>query len=706
MLAAVVLLAAPCLAAEDEPLGPADYVAAANAVAPSVVFVEYELKFDKGDFGGHGWEGRGERLIAEERPCEVDGFMLGLTTIVTPDLMLHPRFIKSIKVRFGEQRVEAAPSAYMINYKCCLLELAEPLQGAVPLAFNPQAKPPYFEVLYNLHEEGWCVTVSPFSRDVTIVESGVPFIRRRNFSAITDKYGKAIGLSMKSRLPADGSWKGSPSKWPAISADEMTTHLAGLKRRVDAGLLRVKLNFRSPKAEDPYSRYSSRYDEEEDATERNVVGILIDPRKILILACLKPKVTARLERITVYREQGEPVGAKFMHTLKDYGCFMAALEQELPGDLEASSENVANLHTTLLLSAEVSVKGEKLVAHLRHNRITRYKIRWRRKVYPEAFGDSDNLFLFDIDGRVVAVPVAHREKASIEERWSSKSIILTPAAYIHKALLDLPNNIDPDNVPLSEAEENRLAWLGVEMQALNKDLAQVNNVSDLTSNGETGALVSYVYPGSPAAKAGIEAGHILLRLHIEGQPKPLEVKLDGSAFAGAFPWDRLDEVPEQYYDQIPKPWPPAENTLIRKLTDIGFGKKYKAEFFRDGEVVTVDLEIIQSPPHYDSTPRYEAKGLGITVRSLTYEVRRYFQKTPEDPGVIVSKIESGSKASVAGIKPFEIITRINDQPVMNVKDFEKLAAGQATLRLSVKRMTRGRLVSIKMAEQDNESTQE
>jgi hypothetical protein len=486
----------------------------------------------------------------------------------------------------------------------------------------------------------------------------------------------------------------------------MTRHLAGLKPRVDAGLLRVKLNFRSPKAQDSATRYSSRYEDDQE-TERNVVGILIDRRKILILAHLKPKVTARLERITVYREQGEPVGAKFMHTLKDYGCFTATLEQELPGDLEASSEDIAGLHAKLLLLAEVSVKGEKLVPHLWHGRITHYNIRWRRNVYPLIPGSEKDTFLFDLEGRVVAVPVAHREKAAVEERWSSKSIVLTPAAYIHKALLDLPNNIDPDNVPLSEAEENRLAWLGVEMQALNKDLAQVNNVSDLTSNGETGALVSYVYPGSPAAKAGIEAGHILLRLHIEGQPKPLEVKLDGSAFAGgAFPWDRLDEVPEQYYDQIPKPWPPAENTLIRKLTDIGFGKKYKAEFFRDGEVVTVDLEIIQSPPHYDSTPRYETKGLGITVRSLTYEVRRYFQKTPEDPGVIVSKIESGSKASVAGIKPFEIITRINDQPVMNVKDFEKLAAGQATLRLSVKRMTRGRLVSIKMAEQDNESTQE
>lgn len=707
-LAVLVLITVPCLAAEEEePLGPADFIIAAAAVAPSVVFVEYELRFDKGEARGYGWRGGAENLIAQERPLEVDGFLLDPTTVMTPDIMLHPRFIRNIKVRFGDQRVEATPLAYTIDYGCYLLKLAEPLQGAVPFTFNADAEPPYLEAMYNIEQEGWRVTVSPFSPPVTIVGNGEPFMEGHGYSVITDKYGKAVGLSMGARLPADGSWKGSPLKWPTISADEMTKLLADLKGRVDAGLLRVKLNFRSPKAQDPYSRYSSRYDDEGSATERNVVGILIDPRKIVVLAYLKPKVTARLERITVYPKEGEAVSAKFMHTLKDYGCFTAELDRALPGDLETSTESIAGFHAKLLLSAEVTVKGEKLVAYLGHVRVTHYKIRWRRNVYPQIPGPEEDIFLFDLEGRVVAAPVAHREKAAVEERWSSSKALLTPASYIHKALADLPNNTDPDNVPLREEEENRLAWLGVEMQALNRDLAQVNNVSDLTRNGETGALVSYVYPDSPAAKAGIEVGDILLRLHVEGQPKPLEVAVEESRFGGrAFRWDQLDEIPEQYYDRIPKPWPPAENSLTRKLTDIGFGKKYKVEFVHDAKVATVDLEIAQSPAHYDSTPRYKAEALGLTVRGLTYEVRRYFQKKPEDPGVIVSKIEPGSKGSVAGIKPYEIITHVNDQPIMNVKDFEELCKGKADLRLSVKRMTRGRVVPIKMTERVKESAEE
>lgn len=86
----------------------------------------------------------------------------------------------------------------------------------------------------------------------------------------------------------------------------------------------------------------------------------------------------------------------------------------------------------------------------------------------------------------------------------------------------------------------------------------------------------------------------------------------------------------------------------------------------------------------------------MTVRDLTYEIRRYFQKTEQDPGVIVSKIEPGSKASVSGMRPYEIITHVNDKPVMNVKDFEKNIADQQELRLEVKRMAQGRVVKIRM----------
>ncbi len=163
----------------------------------------------------------------------------------------------------------------------------------------------------------------------------------------------------------------------------------------------------------------------------------------------------------------------------------------------------------------------------------------------------------------------------------------------------------------------------------------------------------------------------------------------------AFPWERLDEIREQVFDRIPTPWAPVENAFNRALTDLGFGRKFTLEYVVDGKLASLDLEVSASPVHYESAPRYKAEGIGLTVRDLTYDVRRYTQRKADEPGVVISKIEAGSKASVAGVKPFEIITHVNDQPVANVKEFEAQIGKGGELRLSIKRMAKGRIVTLK-----------
>jgi C-terminal processing protease CtpA/Prc len=275
---------------------------------------------------------------------------------------------------------------------------------------------------------------------------------------------------------------------------------------------------------------------------------------------------------------------------------------------------------------------------------------------------------------------------------------LTAAGYIREVLENLSgDNVDLSNVPLSEAEERRLAWMGIELQPLNKELARINKVSELTNDGETGALVSYIYPGSPADEAGIEPGYVLLRLHVPDRPKPIDVRVGSYVYAETpFPWAKLDELPEQYYDQVPKPWSPAENSFRQTLREIGFDKPYTAEFFHNGQPIRKEFVCAKASEHFDSAASYKKTDIGMTVRDMTFEVRRYFQKATDDPGVIVSKIEPGSKASVAGLKPYEIITHVNDAPVSDVAAFENLIAGQDELALTVKRMTKGRMVKITM----------
>jgi len=386
--------------------------------------------------------------------------------------------------------------------------------------------------------------------------------------------------------------------------------------------------------------------------------------------------------------------------LEDYGALVADLDEPLETAMEFVDEEITEYRNVLLPAVEVMIQGKTRRTYTVHRRIPGFEVGWRHQKYPQIYaGNEEKLFLFDDSLRLLAIPAARREKVSERERYHyyDRHEKLTAAIYLDGVLGDLAANLDASNIPLTEAEENRLAWMGVELQQMDRELARINKVSDLTNDGQTGAIVSYVYPDSPATVAGIEPGAILLRLYVEGQPKPLDVELDNDSyyFMEGFPWDQLDQVPEEYLEQIPRPWPPAENTFTRALTDIGFGTKYKAEFFINGEKLLKDFVVIESPPHYDSAPRFESEQLGLTVRDLSYEVRRFFQKTPDEPGVIVSKVEPGSKGSVSGVKPYEIITHINDEPVMTVKDFERMLTGDE-LRLSVKRMMKGRVVKIKM----------
>lgn len=681
-------------------------ISAVKSLDKSMAVIEVTVRYDKGEEpfarGYIPWASRSlEEYVHEERPVELPAYVLSDQYVIAPALDAPGRFVKEVTLRFGEQTFNVTPERYFNNQYAVLYKTDEPIQDAQPLEFDGHADGPYFMIQRVLGGGVWRTVVESLPASVVLSEAKSPQTSTNTYCLIINEEGVSVGMGMNGELPADGSWRGSPMDWAGPTTSQLQSLLDATEDKAQNGIYRVTLEFRSPKKKpgQGYSRYGY---EDENQTERQTVGIALEGGRLLVLSSLKPKVTARLERIRINRPEGEPVSAKFAYTLKDYGCFVAELNTPLESGISLSEKDILPYVDKLLPAAEAKIRGEELVTYFQQLRIPQCKIGWRRHIYPTVFGPEWNLFLFDTDGTLLALPVARRQKLSVEDSYGygygEEYPQLTAASYLVEALADPDTHADPNNIPLTEDEEERLAWLGVELQPMDTELARANDVSNLTNNGQTGVLVTYVYPGSPADEQGLQQGDILLRIISEDEPKPIDIQFEDTGYysRGPFPWHQLTEVPDQYLDEIPRPWPPAENTLTRTLTNLGFGKDIEVELYRDGKTLKLPFTITQSPRHFDTAAKYKSDDLGLTVKNMTYELRRFFRRDETEPGVIVAKVEPGSKASVAGLRPYEIITHIDDQPVPDVETFGELLDRGTELRFSVKRWTKGRVVKMEL----------
>jgi serine protease Do len=145
-----------------------------------------------------------------------------------------------------------------------------------------------------------------------------------------------------------------------------------------------------------------------------------------------------------------------------------------------------------------------------------------------------------------------------------------------------------------------------------------------------------VIPDSPAAKAGLQSGDIML----EFQGKKVEAPADLQRAVG--------------------------------LTSPGASAKVKV--WRDQGEKTVEVKIGEAPDEQrearGSGPRGGKSALGLDVRPITPEIARQLNlRTTE--GVIVARVEDGSAAEEAGIQRGDVIREVNRQKVRSMADFEK-----------------------------------
>jgi serine protease Do len=189
--------------------------------------------------------------------------------------------------------------------------------------------------------------------------------------------------------------------------------------------------------------------------------------------------------------------------------------------------------------------------------------------------------------------------------------------------------------------------LGVSVQGVDADMAKAFG---LKQGG--GALVADVTPGSPAAKAGIERGDIILELN--GQP-------------------------------VNQP-----DDLSLNISELSPGSTVHLKISRNGATRTVDVTLDEltesaekSAPGQPGTPALQ----GVQVQNMTPAVARDLGISPTTSGVVVTSVDPSSAAASAGLQEGDVIQEVNRKPVRDVAQYNRTlaASGHQSVLLLVRR---------------------
>ncbi len=192
----------------------------------------------------------------------------------------------------------------------------------------------------------------------------------------------------------------------------------------------------------------------------------------------------------------------------------------------------------------------------------------------------------------------------------------------------IPVNMAKEIVPQLE-EKGRVVrgWLGVGIQEVTPALAKSFDLKE-----KKGALVSQVYKDSPAEKAGIEQGDII-------------VQYDGKDVA-----DSKD--------------------LPRMVASTAVGKSVTVKLLRNGKPVDREVKVGEMEEKQEMAKAPSQKSLGITIQNITPEIARSLG-LKKDTGVVITRVEPGSPASEAGLQSGDVILEVNRTPVKDAGDFVK-----------------------------------
>jgi serine protease Do len=170
-------------------------------------------------------------------------------------------------------------------------------------------------------------------------------------------------------------------------------------------------------------------------------------------------------------------------------------------------------------------------------------------------------------------------------------------------------------------------FLGVNLQPVDKDIADAFNLPK-----PEGALISEVFKDTPADKAGLKQGDIILE-----------------------------------YNKIPIK---SLQSFRNEISLMSPGTTLNLKINRKGQLLTIPVTLGTANDNMATGGNLNQK-LGMEIDNLTADLAKQLGLSPKEEGVVITKIKPGSLAAIAGLRPGYLIQAVNHKKVTNVTEFNE-----------------------------------
>ncbi|HCX73250.1 MAG TPA: protease degQ [Candidatus Cloacimonas sp.] len=179
----------------------------------------------------------------------------------------------------------------------------------------------------------------------------------------------------------------------------------------------------------------------------------------------------------------------------------------------------------------------------------------------------------------------------------------------------------------------RRAYLGIRPQEITPELKESLELKEVA-----GVLVAQVMEDTPAEKAGLKAGDVIL-------------EFNGKKI-------------------------PNVSKFMITVANSEIGEEIPLKISRNGKIKTLTVKLTERNEDIlakNSSKPQEEKLLGVEVTSLDSEFAERYN-IEADYGVVITSVSTDSPARKAGLEAGMVIMEIDNEPVKNVKDFKKALA--------------------------------